>query len=193
MQNKIKLKTARCVIRLLTVEDINLVISYYKTNRDHLIMSTPSLSEESFYTREFWVSRIQNSIESFSLDKDCSLFIFLKDESEIIGTINYSNICRGPFQACYLGYGIAQKYQGRGLMNEALKESLNFIFSVHNLHRVMANYVPSNKRSGDLLKLLGFLEEGVVKDYLFLNGKWQDHVLTSLISSVWKHEKIMIM
>ena len=32
------------------------------------------------------------------------------------------------------------------------------------------------------LKKIGFTVEGYARDYLFLNGKWQDHVLTSLIN-----------
>ncbi|MDI8841725.1 hypothetical protein MJI69_30510, partial [Salmonella enterica subsp. enterica serovar Anatum] len=41
-------------------------------------------------------------------------------EKEIIGVANFSNVVRGSFHACYLGYSIAQKWQGQGLMFEAL-------------------------------------------------------------------------
>jgi ribosomal-protein-alanine N-acetyltransferase len=44
----------------------------------------------------------------------------------------------------------------------------------------MANYMPANERSGKLLKRLGFTVEGYARDYLFIAGAWQDHVLTSL-------------
>ncbi len=186
MKSIFRLETERCVIRLLTLEDVDLVIEYFKDNKEHLIKYSPSLSKDSFYTKDFWVSNISDSIQSFLSDSDCRSFIFSKDEKEIIGSISYSNICRGPFQACNLGYGIARKHEGKGLMSEALKESLKFMFSIQNLHRIMANYVPSNKRSGDLLKRHGFREEGMAKDYLFLNGEWQDHVLTSLVNSNWK-------
>ncbi len=30
---------------------------------------------------------------------------------------------------------------------------------------------------------LGFVKEGIARDYLCINGKWEDHVLTSLINS----------
>ena len=46
----------------------------------------------------------------------------------------------------------------------------------------MANYMPSNKRSGQLLDRLGFQKEGVAKSYLKIAGKWEDHVLTSLVN-----------
>ena len=44
----------------------------------------------------------------------------------------------------------------------------------------MANYMPTNEASGKVLKRLGFTVEGYARDYLCLNGKWEDHILTSL-------------
>jgi ribosomal-protein-alanine N-acetyltransferase len=37
-------------------------------------------------------------------------------------------------------------------------------------------------RSGRLLGRLGFVIEGYARDYLLVNGRWEDHVLTSLIN-----------
>lgn len=47
----------------------------------------------------------------------------------------------------------------------------------------MANYLPQNQRSAALLKRLGFSVEGYARDYLKINGEWQDHILTSLVNS----------
>lgn len=53
------------------------------------------------------------------------------------------------------------------------------------MHRIMANYMPHNQRSGALLARLGFEREGYAKDYLLIDGKWQDHVLTALTNKEW--------
>jgi ribosomal-protein-alanine N-acetyltransferase len=50
----------------------------------------------------------------------------------------------------------------------------------------MASYLPHNQRSGKLLKRLGFVVEGYARDYLLINGLWQDHILTSLTNPNWK-------
>ncbi|EFE23404.1 hypothetical protein EDWATA_01566, partial [Edwardsiella tarda ATCC 23685] len=47
------------------------------------------------------------------------------------------------------------------------------------------NYMPHNQRSGALLQRLGFEKEGYAKNYLLINGKWQDHVLTALTTPDW--------
>ena len=44
----------------------------------------------------------------------------------------------------------------------------------------MANYRPENDRSRKLLERLGFVREGLARDYLFIDGAWRDHVLTAL-------------
>jgi [ribosomal protein S5]-alanine N-acetyltransferase len=98
----------------------------------------------------------------------------------VLGTANLTNVIRGPFQACFLGYQIARDRQGQGLMREALEAIVAFAFGPMKLHRIQANYIPENARSGALLARLGFVREGLAKDYLFIGGAWRDHVLTAL-------------
>jgi len=59
---------------------------------------------------------------------------------------------------------------------------ISFAFKELGLNRVMANYMPKNIRSECLLRSLGFEREGFARKYLCINGKWEDHVLTSLIN-----------
>lgn len=98
---------------------------------------------------------------------------------EVLGTCNFTQIARGPFRACVLGYQVARSHQGRGLMHEALSETLDYAFRELRLHRVMANYRPENTRSARLLDRLGFAREGYARRYLFIDGAWRDHILTS--------------
>jgi ribosomal-protein-alanine N-acetyltransferase len=46
----------------------------------------------------------------------------------------------------------------------------------------MANYRPENERSARVLERLGFEREGLAREYLFIDGAWRDHVLTSLLN-----------
>jgi ribosomal-protein-alanine N-acetyltransferase len=98
---------------------------------------------------------------------------------EVVGTCNYTQIWRGAFHACTLGYQVARRHEGRGLMFEALSATLGHAFRELRLHRVMANYRPENGRSGRLLERLGFVREGYAREYLFIDGAWRDHVLTA--------------
>ncbi len=68
------------------------------------------------------------------------------------------------------------------MMSEALSRAIPFVFDAFRLHRIQANYVPTNERSGRVLRELGFVVEGYARDYLFVGGRWRDHVLTALIN-----------
>jgi ribosomal-protein-alanine N-acetyltransferase len=67
-------------------------------------------------------------------------------------------------------------------MKEIVNHAISYSFNDLRLHRIMANYMPVNDRSAGLLKNLGFQQEGLAKEYLLINGKWEDHVLTSLLN-----------
>ena len=103
-----------------------------------------------------------------------------------MGFCNFFNIMRGAFDACFLGYGLSEAAVGRGLMQKSLIVSCEAIFRNWNLHRIMANYDPENKKSESTLGAVGFVKEGYARDYLYYHGQWHDHVMTSLINKNWK-------
>ena len=80
---------------------------------------------------------------------------------------------------------MAADAQGKGYMLEAVRGAVRFAFQDLRLHRVMANYVPRNRRSARVLRQAGFEIEGYARAYLCLNGRWEDHVLTAITNSDW--------
>jgi [ribosomal protein S5]-alanine N-acetyltransferase len=101
-------------------------------------------------------------------------------ETPILGWCSFSNLIRGIFQACFLGYKLDRRAQGQGYMTEALTAAIHYMFRDVRLHRIQANYMPHNQRSAAVLRRLGFTVEGTARKYLFIGGEWRDHVLTSL-------------
>jgi ribosomal-protein-alanine N-acetyltransferase len=66
-------------------------------------------------------------------------------------------------------------------MTEALLALFPFVFDRLGLHRIEAACLPHNTASRGLLQRVGFREEGYARQYLRINGSWQDHVLYSLL------------
>jgi [ribosomal protein S5]-alanine N-acetyltransferase len=172
-------------LRLAAVGDIPKIISFYRNNAAHF-EKVSSAHPDSFYTVSFWQNKLITAQQDFQNDRACNLFIFEIQTQDIIGFINFSSFIRGAFYACFLGYGLAEAAQGKGLMTEALKLAIDFVFERLYMHRIMANYLPTNERSAKLLRRLNFEIEGYAKNYLFIHGEWQDHVLTSLTNHDWK-------
>jgi ribosomal-protein-alanine N-acetyltransferase len=181
-----KISTDRLIIRMADPGDIPAIIDYLKSNDAHLSPFNPP-KPDGLFTDTYWHERLLIQQEEFKSGRTIRLCAFsVEGASEVVGTLELSQIIRGPFQACYLGYGIAKKHEGKGLMSEAVCGVISYAFEELNIHRIMANHLPSNERSASLLKRLGFVREGLAKDYLFIGGAWRDHVLNSLTNSNWK-------
>lgn len=102
----------------------------------------------------------------------------LDEPGRVVGSVHLSSIARGAFQSCHLGYALDADCQGRGLMHEALDAVVAEAFSPGvNLHRIQAAVRPENGRSLAVLARLGFRDEGLARDYLFIAGAWRDHRL----------------
>lgn len=181
-----QITTKRCFLRLLQHYEYQGLQDYYSENSQHLSPWEPVRSPD-YFTETAIRERLKASNQAFIQGTGVYLVaLFLDDkdeEAEIIGVCNFTNIVRGPFQACHLGYSIADKYQGQGLMSEILQAGISYMFDEWLLHRIMANYMPENARSARLLTSLGFEKEGLAKDYLKIAGQWQDHVLTSKLNA----------
>ena len=165
------------------------ILAYHKKNENHFNPTSPEKPQD-FFTREFWQKKIWESRKAWQ-EETAFRFIFMQKDSDfesgpILGTINFTQVFRGPFQACFLGYGIDGERQGQGLTTEALKAAIQWLFKEKNLHRIMANHLLDNIASEKVLEKLGFQKEGLAKDYLFIDGQWRDHILTSLTNKDWK-------
>ncbi|CAG8999465.1 MAG: [Ribosomal protein S5]-alanine N-acetyltransferase [Candidatus Celerinatantimonas neptuna] len=172
------IKTPRTQVVLVQPGLAHLFNDYCNRNREHLAGWEPPRSEH-YYSLAGACERISDVLEQFRQGRALPLVALDRDGQSMIATANISNIVRGVFQAAYLGYGLDLQYQGKGYMTEILLAAIPEIFTRLKLHRLMANYIPENHRSGQVLKRVGFVEEGLAKNYLYINGKWQDHILTS--------------
>jgi ribosomal-protein-alanine N-acetyltransferase len=175
------INTQRCHLRLLEPHQAELMLQFRQANREHLARWEPRRSSE-FFTAPFWEIQLRIALKDFRLGQSLCLVILDPAEQEVMGVCNYTNMVRGTFQSCHLGYALSHRYEGQGIMREALQGSLDYVFNELRLHRVMANYLPHNDRSGELLKRLGFKIEGYGEQYLKINGRWEDHVLTALLN-----------
>ncbi len=180
--------TPRLIVRMANYRDVAEILRYFE---DNLAFHQPfdPIRPDQFLTQRFWQIQVENHAVEFECDRALRLFLFDRAQPEtIVGSINFTQFVRHPFHACILGYGLAEVHQGQGYMQEALATAIPFMFAELDFHRVMAAYMPRNQRSGNLLRRLGFSVEGYARDYLLINGQWEDHILTSLTHTDWTAE-----
>ncbi len=157
--------------------------AFHERNRAHLAPWDPPSSAD-FYTEATQAQRLHEAAAAFEAGTGYRYLVQpIGDATRVIGSIHFSNLMRGAFQSCTLGYALDQAFEGQALMTEALRCAIAEMFSVRvNLHRIQAAYRPENWRSAEVLKRLGFQDEGLASDYLFIDKEWRVHRLSALLN-----------
>lgn len=177
---RLQLRTPRLILSTPTQDLASAARDFHVRNRAFLAPWSPPTPAQ-FETLSFWQDYAAKSRDAFSAGTMVRLWVAPADvPNKVIGSLGFSQIFRGPFCNAVLGYQIDESEQGKGLMFEALSAGIRYMFDEQRLHRIGANYMPHNVRSGRLLAKLGFRIEGYATDYLFIDGAWRDHILTSL-------------
>ena len=174
------IETDRLQLSIFQPQHAEDLLAYYRRNRAFLEPWEPT-RDESSYCIDHFVQMAEHSRKQCQEGTGYRFVAFLKSKDVLVACCNASNVVRGVFQACHLGFSIDESYQGRGLMTEAVRSVLAYLENELGLHRVMANHLPNNERSAKLLSNLGFEQEGYAKSYLKIAGRWQDHVLRSVV------------
>lgn len=78
------------------------------------------------------------------------------------------------WRSCVVGYELAPSAWGQGFMTEALSAVLDWGFEAMALNRIEAQVHPKNTASIMLLRKLGFLEEGHLREAGFWSGAHHD-------------------
>jgi ribosomal-protein-serine acetyltransferase len=84
-----------------------------------------------------------------------------------------------------LGYWLAARAGGRGVMTDAIAVLLDYCFVELGLNKVVIRCAAQNAASRGVPRRLGFTEEGVLREHLFLDGAAHDLVVYGLLRREW--------
>jgi [ribosomal protein S5]-alanine N-acetyltransferase len=172
------LQGTRIVLRLPAAADCNEWIRLRQANWRYLRSAEPTPLEgfdpcgpEAF----------DKLLAGVATERSVRMLVCSASEGGILGQISFSDISRGCFQSCFVGYWMRRDYAGSGLMSEALSMAVHYAFSGLELHRVEANIAPGNLASRAVAARCGFRCEGRARRLLHLDGRWRDHERWAII------------
>ena len=171
--NIVEIQGKNISIRNFTPDDAQELLEYYLRNKEHLREFEP-VRDASFFTYETQKEILLESYRQLMTGSGSDLGIYIGDK--LIGKAKISSIVYGVFKNGILGYSIDKEYEGRGYMKEAINLVLEYAKEYLDLHRIEASALTTNERSKGVLLACGFEEVGVNKKYLYINGKWSDHI-----------------
>jgi len=121
--------------------------------------------------------RIRRYVEDLRADQGYAFLIVRGADNALVGGLTIANVRRGVAQAGSLGYWMGQPFARQGYMTAAVRAIVPFAFTTLRLHRLEAACIPTNTGSIRLLENTGFVREGYAREYLCIDGVWQDHLL----------------
>ncbi|WP_203334717.1 GNAT family N-acetyltransferase [Planococcus beigongshangi] len=169
-----------CYLRVLTDDDAEEMVQLLLSNRNYWAVFEPR-HPDSYFTVAVQREKIRESIYQSRENREYSFGIFEHRSHKLIGHISMYNIKRLPFLSALVGYSIDETYSGRGISTEAVQLLIKFGFEKLRLHRIEAYVSPRNTGSIRVLEKAGLINEGLLREFLHINGIWEDHYHFSIL------------
>lgn len=179
-----RLNSGRVYLRAPQQGDWRLWSELREESRDFLIPWEPSWPHDAL-TRGAFRRRVRAYDREWQQGTGYSFLVMRREDDDLLGGVTLTNLRRGVAQCISLGYWVGGRHARQGYMSEALQAALEFSFEDLGLHRVEAACLPNNAASKGLLIKSGFREEGYARQFLRINGRWQDHVLFAILREDW--------
>jgi [ribosomal protein S5]-alanine N-acetyltransferase len=147
-----------------------------EASRDFLKPWEPTWPADDL-TRGAFRRRVRRYAEDLRTDQGYAFLIVRNTDGALVGGLTLANIRRGVAQAGSVGYWMGLPFVRQGYMSAAVRTVIPFAFATLRLHRLEAACIPTNAGSIRLLEKNSFTREGYAREYLCINGLWQDHLL----------------
>ncbi len=128
-------------------------------------------------SRSAFRRRLRRYAEDWRTDQGYAFLVIRAEDDVLVGGLTLANVRRGVAQAGSIGYWMGLPFVRRGYMSAAVSAVIPFAFATLRLHRLEAACIPTNAASIRLLENSGFVREGYAREFLCINGVWQDHLL----------------
>ena len=149
-------------------------------NREHLSTFLP------------WVGQMQTIKDFNNYLKNCELlnmegkevsFVIVLDE-QIVGRIGLHHLDLQNKNAA-IGYWLTKNAEGNGIISKSCKKLITYGFQKLGLRRIEIKAAVDNIRSQAIPEKLNFVKEGILRQAEFINDKFIDLFLYSILNEEW--------
>ena len=167
-------------LRLLEHHHADELFALIEHNRSYLRRWLPEWDVQK--TRDDCKALIKSSLEQLAANGGYTLGVWW--EGHLAGIIGAGHV-DWENRSAMLGYWLGESYQGRGLMTDACRALVDYLFSELKLHRIEIRCATDNVKSWAVPKRLGFLKEGVLRQAQAFDGRFLDIEVYGLLAEDW--------
>lgn len=170
------LETERLYLRRVSKEDVNEIFALRSNKETMKYIPRPLVK-----TNEDALAHIAMIDEKIENNEGINWAITLKNDPKLIGLIGHYRIKPEHFRA-EIGYMLLPEYHGKGIIAEAIKETVKYGFEIMKLHSIEAVIDPENLASEKVLQKSGFVKEAHLKENEYYEGRFLDSVIYSILN-----------
>jgi [ribosomal protein S5]-alanine N-acetyltransferase len=176
-----QLETERLLLREFVAEDWAEVLAYQD---DPLYL-------RYYHQTEVTAQGARDFVQMF-LDQQAAqprtkfqLALVLKAEGRLVGNCGI-RINDVEQREANIGYELASRLWGQGLVTEAARCIVDFGFRELGLHRIHSWCIAQNVGSYRVMEKIGMRQEGRLREKEWIKGQWHDHLLYAILEHEWR-------
>ncbi|SHE55838.1 GNAT family N-acetyltransferase [Dysgonomonas macrotermitis] len=175
------IESERLILRPFQYTDDNDMLAYWVS--DPKIQSM--YSEPIYTTKEEVKGLLDKYIGSYERP-DYYRWAIIEKESQIcIGQIAIF-LVNDTNHFCEIEYCLGSKFHRKGYATEAVRLVLDYSFNKINFHKVQVCHKDGNIASQGVIKKSGFIYEGTLRDFFFMDGRYVSRLYYSMLKDEYK-------
>lgn len=170
-------------LRMLSARDAEPLYQITDESREYLKKWLPWLDDINSANDSLMF--IKNSFQIYNDRKGITAGIFIREK--LVGVISFNEL---DFKnnIGYIGYWLAEKYQGKGIMTTAVSAFITYGFTELSLNRIDLRAASGNKPSRRIAERLGFKKEGRIRQVEQLYDHYVDHIIYGMLQEEWENK-----
>lgn len=169
-----KIITNRLVLGQFSQSDSKEIFEGFRNQKEFLYYTN-----KQAVTLEEQINSLNDIEEKYENKDYYNWLITLKSSKQIIGAINLHVNLRND--SVMFNYAIDNRFTGNGYMTEALLKVKDFAFNKIKVHRFEGGCAVENIASKRVMEKCGFVQEGILKDYIKLSDGYHDMIMFAII------------
>ncbi|MFJ7649597.1 GNAT family N-acetyltransferase [Lysinibacillus sp. NPDC097279] len=172
-------------LKMLDLSDVDELFALTDRSRDTLREWLPFVDNVTSVkdTEHF----VRNAMQQYVDNNGIQAGIYY--DGKLAGVIGYHQV-NWQHKWTSIGYWLGNDFVGKGLVTNSMKAFIDFAFDYLKLHRIEVRVAVGNIRSRTIPKVLGFNEEGRLRDAEWLYDHYVDQVVYGLTATEWKKIKM---
>ena len=171
-------------LKLLDLNDVDELFTLTDRSRETLREWLPFVDDVR--TVEDTEKFVRNAMHQYANNNGIQAGIYY--EGKLAGVIGYHQV-NWQHRWTSIGYWLGNDFVGKGLVTNSMKAFIDYAFSYLKLNRIEVRVAVGNIRSRTIPKVLGFNEEGRLRDAEWLYDHHVDQVVYGLTAAEWKKLK----